>query len=90
MDFEENARKREIDGMKIPHPSFKGPVSLGQLYQTNEYRECVNITAPRDLFENPVRDLDPIVTISVKGGHLIITAWGAEASDPEILNPKMN
>lgn len=33
---------------------------------------------------------DPIVLQPVKGGYLIITAWGAEANDVEVQNPKMN
>jgi len=34
---------------------------------------------------------DPIVLRRVRsGGYLILTAWGAEASDPEVINSKMN
>lgn len=31
---------------------------------------------------------DPVVLFEVKGGYLILTAWGDEASDPIIQNPK--
>lgn len=33
---------------------------------------------------------DPIVLFKVRGGYLIVTAWGAEASDPLVVNPKTN
>jgi len=33
---------------------------------------------------------DPIVLKPVKGGYLIITAWGSEASDPDVVNPINN
>jgi len=33
---------------------------------------------------------DPVVLQAVKGGYLIVTAWGDEASDDEIVNHKMN
>ena len=33
---------------------------------------------------------DPVVLQPVKGGYLIITAWGDEASDPLVINPLMN
>lgn len=33
---------------------------------------------------------DPVVLQPVKGGYLILTAWGPEASDPDVVNEKMN
>ena len=33
---------------------------------------------------------DPIVFFPVRGGYFILTAWGDEAKDPEILNPIRN
>jgi hypothetical protein len=38
------------------------------------------------LFAKP----DPVVLQPVKGGYLIVTAWGDEASDPEVINGKLN
>lgn len=35
-------------------------------------------------------DKDPIVLQPVKDGYLIVTAWGFEAKDPEIQNPRHN
>lgn len=35
-------------------------------------------------------DKDPIVLQPVKDGYLIITAWGFEAKDPEVQNPRHN
>ncbi len=33
---------------------------------------------------------DPVILQPVKGGYLIVTAWGDEASDPDIINPIHN
>jgi len=33
---------------------------------------------------------DPVVLCPVKGGYLVVTAWGDEASDPIIVNQKLN
>ena len=33
---------------------------------------------------------DPIVLQPVNGGYLIVTSWGLEASDPEVVNHKFN
>jgi hypothetical protein len=44
------------------------------------------ITAPPELFNTPDKDLDPIVCVAVTGGKLIATAWGPEASDPDVVN----
>jgi hypothetical protein len=38
---------------------------------------------------NLVKD-DPIVLQTVKGGYLIVTAWGPESNDPNIANSKYN
>lgn len=35
-------------------------------------------------------DLDPIVLFKVKGGYLIITAWGDEANDELVFNQTLN
>lgn len=39
---------------------------------------------------NCLIDKDPIVLQPVKDGYLIITAWGFEAKDPEVQNPRHN
>lgn len=33
---------------------------------------------------------DPVVLQPVKGGYLILTAWGDEASDPLVVNQNFN
>lgn len=49
-----------------------------------------NITRKRVSGYNLIED-DPIVLAPVKGGgYLIVTAWGDEASDPIVVNSKMN
>lgn len=35
-------------------------------------------------------DLDPIVLCRTNHGYLIVTAWGGEANDELVINPKMN
>lgn len=39
---------------------------------------------------NTISYPDPVVLQPVKGGYLIVTAWGDEASDEIVLNPKEN
>jgi hypothetical protein len=51
---------------------------------------AITITADKSLFKAAIPHICPIVTIGVKGGYLIISAWGDEASDPDIANQKMN
>lgn len=41
-----------------------------------------------NMFKSPPPD--PVVLKPVKGGYLIIAAWGDEASDPIVVNPKDN
>jgi hypothetical protein len=36
------------------------------------------------------REYDPIVLAKVQGGYLIVTAWGLEASDPDVVEPTRN
>lgn len=38
------------------------------------------------LENNKIIVVDPLVIQSVRGGFLIVTAWGDEASDPEVIN----
>lgn len=46
----------------------------------------MNVQKIRFMFVKP----DPIVLKPVKGGFLIVTAWGNESKDPEIMNEKLN
>jgi hypothetical protein len=55
-----------------------------------QWPNTVFISADKELFERPAPELDPIVAIAVKGGFLIITAWGDEAQDPDVANARMN
>lgn len=36
------------------------------------------------------REYDPIVLAKVQGGYLVVTAWGDEASDPDVTQPNRN
>jgi len=45
-----------------------------------------NKVATRNVLHTSVAAPDPIVLYPIKGGYLIVTAWGDEASDPEVVN----
>jgi hypothetical protein len=45
---------------------------------------------PDEIKDNHILVDDPIVFKKVKGGYLIVTAWGKEAYDPEITNHHHN
>lgn len=36
------------------------------------------------------REYDPIVLAKVQGGYLVVTAWGDEAEDPDVIQPNRN
>lgn len=82
--FEQRAEK-----MRRQHEERK-PRMLSFSEVMNERAGSCSITAESKLFVAPVPDLDPIVTVQVKGGYLIVTAWGEEASDPDVINPVNN
>lgn len=57
--------------------------------------ECeILISAPKDHFrDKPMRNSsgdDPIITLTVPGGRLVITKWDKEADIPEIQNEHLN
>jgi hypothetical protein len=51
---------------------------------------AVTIVADPKLFETAAVNVCPMPVVAVKGGYLVITAWGAEASAQEVVNEKMN
>lgn len=46
--------------------------------------------AGKEIVGHCLIDKDPIVLQPVKDGYLIVTAWGFEAKDPEVQNPRHN
>jgi hypothetical protein len=85
-DFKTNAQK-----IKALREERENPNEMLDITQINkEFPGTIKITADPALFLAPDPVLDPIVTVGVKGGYLIITAWGDEASDPDVTNQKMN
>lgn len=44
----------------------------------------------REIEGHVLKIKDPIVLQPVIGGYLIVTSWGLEASDPEVVNPIQN
>lgn len=83
-------QKAEARERKIKQDKERGSylMSLEEIQQDRP--NCLRITAPAELFDRPNIDLDPIFTVAVNGGFLIVTAWGPEASDPDVINPVMN
>lgn len=72
----------------------------GHTYAYNVLFNPLTICAPKKDFTLGIRDKvegykivtipDPIVLHKVQGGYLIVTAWGLEASDDLVMNPKHN
>lgn len=59
----------------------------------------LHIAAPKKLMRmgrnehvvgNHIVQRDPIVTIPVTGGHIVLAAWDEEGRDPRIINPQQN
>lgn len=84
---------------------YMGSGFIGEGLRRLRYRDYnpddphLHIVAPQQMFNltnaeikgNRIYEIkDPIVLQPVKGGWLIITAWGAEANDLEVINPKKN
>jgi hypothetical protein len=63
-------------------------MSLIDIYRSHP--DCVMIAADPVLFKKPVKYVCPMPFVAVKGGLLILTAWGDEASDAAVVNEKMN
>lgn len=91
--FKQQAEKRAEDARERQEEMNKrnrGYESLTFAQVNKEFPGAIKITADKALFNAPDPVLDPIVTIDVNGGYLIITAWGDEARDPDVLNQTMN
>jgi hypothetical protein len=77
----EMARTLRVSGKKRDKLKIAAPLKDFDLNgKITSHRKIVNAIPPDD----------PIVLQSVPGGYLILTAWGDEASDPLIVNEKMN
>lgn len=102
--FRGNCRKnlKDISFYSSDSNNIFGYAHLGPLNFRLESSEDLKICAP--VKDMDISDLqleegyklvkkhipDPVVLQPVKGGYLIITAWGDEASDPLVINPLMN
>lgn len=82
------------------NPHYRHYVGLTSYY-VKDSNKFFNIVAPLKDFDltdkvldgRTIKDIvkdDPIVLKKVVGGYLVVTAWGLEASDPNVMNPKMN
>jgi hypothetical protein len=79
---------------------YRGNGTAGEFDRVVKHDNSLQICAPqKDMdttgmrIENRrlVREIpDPVVLQPVKGGYLIVCAWGDEASDPEVVNQTMN
>lgn len=88
----------------IPEPRYRVEIEVGQFgphstkTQATSEKPAFKIVAPEKDFDTrgmTIRDNklvvdDPIVLQPVKGGYLIVTAWGAEASDELVVNEVNN
>jgi hypothetical protein len=71
----------DVDSFNTEGVTLEG----NQLVEQNNDKELEE-SMKQDLF----RYYDPIVLAKVQGGYLIVTAWGDEASDPDVANPTRN
>lgn len=96
--------KEDLDLCKI-HSNFWRPGWSTEAYmeEFNNYPNPVNglvfeVIAPVNKLNTYGMEIngyrlvskDPIVLQPVKGGYLIVTSWGIEASDPDVVNEKHN
>ena len=94
ISFTTEIRKEQYQNRE---PGYKIPDSFTSFYTNeNDYQIC----APAKDFDLTNSEIkghfivakvpDPVVLYPVRGGYLIISAWGKEASDSEVANSKMN
>lgn len=100
--FSERRQNILIQGRTL---TIKEKVGKDKRYQWTRtkryYFEPIQIIAPvgdmeltgKKIVKNQIVDIppkDPVVLCPVRGGYLLVTAWGDEASDPIVMNPKLN
>lgn len=73
---------RENGNVKTSNLMIAAPAHQMRMHQ-NEVR-----TAQGTIAE--VRTLDPIVCLEVKGGYIVLAAWGEEGQDPRVFNSANN
>jgi len=83
--------QKEIINFKFDYSDYNNQNTYGPGIdlQIIASRDQLNTKGMRVSGINLVKD-DPIVLQRVKGGYLIVTAWGPEANDSEIKNAKYN
>ena len=65
--------------------------AIKSLFHPDAFRETQDrIIGVKEIEPKFEVDLDPIVLFKVKGGYLIITAWGDEANDELVFNQTLN
>ena len=90
-----------IDWYSDDFNNIFGLQHLGRLRFTLEFSSTLSICAPMKHMNVPsnykligykyVKEIeDPVVLCRVRGGYLIVTAWGDEASDEIVVNPVNN
>lgn len=76
---------------EIDLDSFISIAAIESLFHENAFaRSKERIVGLPQLEAKGQVDLDPIVLMRVKGGYLIVTAWGDEANDELVFNEKLN
>lgn len=78
----------DLFGSKLSSVLPAGRLNLSEIGAANN--QIISIVADPRLFEKQLAGVCPMVLAEVKGGFLVLSAWGAEAADPEVLNQNMN
>lgn len=101
--FEFNQLPDKIKKKFIAHENEFNKITTREISE-NEFtgkKYNMMIVAPKEQFNLPddykidwktkkIINMDPIVLQKVNGGYLVITAWGNEASDENVINPINN
>lgn len=65
--------------------------AVKSMFDPEAFKESeARIISKKELIPRSQVELDPIILLRVKGGRLVITAWGDEANDELIFNQKLN
>jgi hypothetical protein len=83
----------KVDKIDLPHSYTKESEYIGGttllIVATKDQLNMKNARVQGHKLVDIVKE-DPIVLQPVKNGYLIVSAWGVEASDKEVQNPRFN
>lgn len=81
-------------GMSNPFPTEHGMVMVPGLHIAAPIKDMKlewneRVREDGQIVEAPM-NMDPIVCIEVKGGYIVLAAWGEEGQDPKVFNAESN